>query len=171
MEQENIERMGRAEPREARGEAREARGEVREARGEARGEARAEVRGGAKHSLKSTLEEMASQIEGLLCIAVAGSDGVAISTYVPSGSMVNSELAAAQLAAIFRMSRATADKLKAGEVEDNLLTSAAGQILIKPLNTESYLAIVASRDAPLGIIRLAIKSYAGAVEQSLGKVG
>ncbi len=170
MEQENIERMGRAEPREARGEAREARGEAREVRGEAR-EVRGEARGGAKHSLKSTLEEMAAQIEGLLCIAVAGSDGVAISTYVPSGSMVNSELAAAQLAAIFRMSRATADKLKAGEVEDNLLTSAAGQILIKPLNAESYLAIVASRDAPLGIMRLAIKSYAGAVEQSLGKVG
>jgi len=166
MEQENIERMGRAEPR---GEAREARGEAREAKGEAR-EARGETKPGGKHSLKSTLEEMAAQIDGLLCIAVAGSDGVAISTYVPSGSMVNSELAAAQLAAIFRMSRATADKLKAGEVDDNLLTSAAGQILIKPLNAESYFAIVASRDAPLGIMRLAVKSYAGAIEEALGKV-
>jgi len=159
MEQENIERMGRAEPREAR-----------ETRGEARGEAKGETRSGTKHSLKSTLEEMGAQVEGLICIAVAGSDGVAISTYVPSGSVVNSELAAAQLAAIFRMSRATADKLKAGEVEDNLLTSATGQILIKPLNAESYLAIVASRDAPLGIIRLAVKSYAGAIEQALGRV-
>ena len=158
MEQENIERMGRAEPK-------------GEARGEAKEEAKGEAKPGAKHSLKSTLEEMADQIEGLLCIAVAGSDGVAISTHVPSGSMINSELAAAQLAAIFRMSRATADKLKAGEVEDNLLTSAAGQILIKPLNAESYLAIVASRDAPLGIIRLVVKSYASGVEQALGKVG
>jgi len=157
MEQENIERLGKAEPR-----------EVREVRGEERGTR--ETKSGTKHSLKSILEEMAAQIEGLLCIAVAGSDGVAISTYVPSGSMVNSELAAAQLAAIFRMSRATADKLKAGEVEDNLLTSAAGQILIKLLNTDSYLAIVASRDAPLGIIRLALKSYSGAIEEALGRV-
>ena len=160
MEQENIERMGRAEPKaEAKAEP----------KAEVKAEARAE-RGETKHSLKSILDEMADQIEGLLCIAVAGSDGVAISTHVPSGSMINSELAAAQLAAIFRMSQATADKLKAGEVEDNLLTSAAGQILIKPLNAESYLAIVTSRDAPLGIMRLVIKSYAGAVEEALGKV-
>ena len=162
MEQENIERMGKAE---AKAEAKA------EPKAEPKAEAKAEPRPESKQSLKSLLVEMAEQIDGVLCIAVAGSDGVAISTHVPSGSMINGELAAAQLAAIFRMSRATSDKLKAGEVEDNLLTSAAGQILIKPLNTESYLAIVTSKDAPLGIMRLVIKSYAGKVEQALGKVG
>ncbi len=125
---------------------------------------------GAGGNLNSILEEMAGQVDGLLCIAVAGSDGVAISSYVPPGSMLNAELAAAQLAAIFRISRTTSDKLKAGDLEDNLLTSTAGQILIRPLGQESYLAIVTTRDAPLGIVRLVVKSYASRVEQALGRV-
>lgn len=125
---------------------------------------------GAGGNLNSILEEMAGQVDGVLCIAVAGSDGVAISSYVPPGSMLNAELAAAQLAAIFRISRTSADKLKAGDLEDNLLTSTAGQILIRPLGQESYLAIVTTKDAPLGIVRLVIKSYASRVEQALGRV-
>jgi len=125
---------------------------------------------GAGGNLNSILEEMAGQVDGVLCIAVAGSDGVAMSSYVPSGSMLNAELAAAQLAAIFRISRTSADKLKAGDLEDNLLTSTAGQILIRPLGQESYLAIVTTKDAPLGIVRLVIKSYASRVEQALGRV-
>jgi predicted regulator of Ras-like GTPase activity (Roadblock/LC7/MglB family) len=125
---------------------------------------------GAGGNLNSILEEMAGQVDGVLCIAVAGSDGVAMSSYVPSGSMLNAELAAAQLAAIFRISRTSADKLKAGDLEDNLLTSTAGQILIRPLGQESYLAIVTTKDAPLGIVRLVIKSYASRVEHALGRV-
>ena len=125
---------------------------------------------GAGGNLNSILEEMAGQVDGLLCIAVAGSDGVAISSYVPPGSMLNAELAAAQLAAIFRISRTTADKLKAGDLEDNLFTSTEGQVLIRPLGQESYLAIVTTKDAPLGIVRLVIKSYASRVEQALGRV-
>lgn len=125
---------------------------------------------GARGNLNSILEEMAEQVDGLLCIAVAGSDGVAISSYVPPGSMLNAELAAAQLAAIFRIARTSADKLKAGDLEDNLFTSTAGQILIRPLGQESYLAIVTTRDAPLGIVRLVVKSYASRVEQALGRV-
>lgn len=125
---------------------------------------------GAKGNLNSLLEEMAGQVDGLLCIAVAGSDGVAISSYVPPGSMLTAELAAAQLATIFRIARTSSDKLKAGELEDNLLTSTTGQILIKPLGQESYLAMVTTRDAPLGIVRLVVKSYASRVEQALGKV-
>jgi len=125
---------------------------------------------GATGNLNSLLEEMAEQVDGLLCIAVAGSDGVAISSYVPPGSMLTAELAAAQLATIFRIARTSADKLKAGELEDNLLTSTAGQILIRPLGQESYLAMVTTRDAPLGIVRLVVKSYASKVEQALGKV-
>jgi len=125
---------------------------------------------GATGNLNSILEEMAGQVDGLLCIAVAGSDGVAISSYVPPGSMLTAELAAAQLATIFRIARTSSDKLKAGEFEDNLLTSTAGQILIRPLGQESYLAMVTTRDAPLGIVRLVVKSYASKVEQALGKV-
>ena len=124
---------------------------------------------GATGNLNSILKEMAEQVDGLLCIAVAGSDGVDISTYVPPGSMLNAELAAVQLASIFRISRTTSDKLKAGELEDNLLTSTAGQILIRPLGEESYLAMVTTRDTPLGIVRLVVKSYASKVEQALGK--
>lgn len=125
---------------------------------------------GATGNLNSLLEEMAGQVDGLLCIAVAGSDGVAISSYVPPGSMLTAELAAAQLATIFRIARTSSDKLKAGEFEDNLLTSTAGQILIRPLGQEAYLAMVTTRDAPLGIVRLVVKSYASKVEQALGKV-
>ena len=124
---------------------------------------------GATGNLNSILEEMAEQVDGLLCIAVAGSDGVAISSYVPHGSMLTAELAAAQLATIFRIARTSSDKLKAGEFEDNLLTSSAGQVLIRPLGEESYLAMVTTRDAPLGIVRLVVKSYISKVEQALGR--
>jgi predicted regulator of Ras-like GTPase activity (Roadblock/LC7/MglB family) len=121
----------------------------------------------ALDNIKDVLEEMAGHVEGLLGLGAVGMDGVPIATCVPSGSMLNIDLTAAQLATMFKLSRTTVDKLKAGEVEDGLLTTATSHILIKPIGDTSFLTIVVNKDTALGMLRLVAKTYSKRLVQTL----
>ena len=117
--------------------------------------------------IREILEEIAGQIDGLLSIMVIDLDGVAVVNYIPPGSMVNVELAAAQLAILIKLLKSTADRLRAGEVEDDLLTTSTTQVLIKPLVDKYYLGIMTTRDNSLGMVRLVAGAYVNNIRREL----
>lgn len=117
--------------------------------------------------IREILEEIAGRIDGLLSIMVIDLDGVAIVNYIPPGSMVNVELAAAQLAILIKLLKSTADRLRAGEVEDDLLTTSTTQVLIKPLVDKYYLGIMTTRDNSLGMVRLVAGAYVNNIRREL----
>lgn len=118
-------------------------------------------------SVKDILAELAGELDGLLGLGVMDMDGVAIATYVPSGSIISVELTAAQLAMVMRLSKSTADKLRLGELDENLLTTSSRYILTRPVGNHCYLAMVLSRDAILGMVRLIAQDYASRLYQAL----
>lgn len=120
-----------------------------------------------KENIRSVLIELASEVDGLLGLMVVDMDGVPIATHVSPGSMLNIELTAAQLAMVIRLSRLTADKLRLGELDEYLLTTPSRYILTRPIGTDCYLAMVLSRDAVLGMVRLLARSYATRLYQTL----
>ena len=122
-------------------------------------------------TVNMVLEEMAGQLDGLLGVGVVGMDGVAIATHVPSGSILNVELTTAQLATMMKLAKTTAGKLRAGEVEDDLLTTATNHVLIKPLNDNCYLGLVTDKNASLGMVRLVAKAYVNRLCQLLPDSG
>ena len=118
-------------------------------------------------SIKESLGELAGEIDVLLGLGVIDMDGVAIATYVPPGSVINVELTAAQLAMVMRLSKSTADKLRLGEFDENLLTTPSRYILTRPIGPDCYLAVILSRDAILGMVRLVAQDYASRLYQAL----
>jgi len=123
-----------------------------------------------KKSISSVLKELASTTEGLLGLGVMDMEGVPIAVVTPPGSSLNAELAAAQLAVVVRLCSLTADKLKLGGFDENLISTTSKYILTRPLGANFYLAMILSRDSTtLGMVRMIAKEHADQIYDALPK--
>jgi predicted regulator of Ras-like GTPase activity (Roadblock/LC7/MglB family) len=92
---------------------------------------------------------------------VVGADGEPIAAYALPGSKWNIELSAAQLAQLLKLTPTSVDKMHAGELGDNLLTTSNGYVLPQSLaDNSAWLGTATSGDAILGMVRLIAKTYA-----------
>lgn len=125
-----------------------------------------------KRSIGDVVREVASTIEGLLGVGVMDMEGVPVAVVTPSDATLNAELAAAQLAVMVRLCSSTADKLKLGDFDENLITTTSRYILTKVLTSDFYLAMILSKESTtLGMARLVAREYAAQVSQALPKFG
>jgi len=91
-------------------------------------------------------------------IEIVGSDGLSIANanYVN----IDTSAAAARFSMVARLAAKVADKLDLGDVEDDLISTNAGMVLINELGDGSYIALIGlAKDAPLGVARMLIKDY------------
>lgn len=112
--------------------------------------------------LKDLLKEMSAEIPGFEAAAVAGMDGLAIAEYRAAPDF-NLEMATAQFALVMKLVDRTIDRLKSGNVEDNLVTTDDTYILSRLLGDGSsyYLVISVEREmASLGNVRLMTRNFA-----------
>lgn len=123
-----------------------------------------------KRSIGDVVKEVASTTEGLLGVGVMDMEGVPVAVVTPPGATLNAELAAAQLAVVVRLCSLTADKLKLGDFDENLITTASKYILTKVLTSDFYLAMILSKESTtLGMARLVVREHAAHVYQALPK--
>lgn len=123
-----------------------------------------------KRSIGDVVKEVASTTEGLLGVGVMDMEGVPVAVVTPPGATLNAELAAAQLAVVVRLCSLTADKLKLGDFDENLITTASKYILTKALTSDFYLAMILSKESTtLGMARLVVREHAAQVCQALPK--
>jgi len=123
-----------------------------------------------KRSIGDVVKEVASTTEGLLGVGVMDMEGVPVAVATPPGATLNAELAAAQLAVVVRLCSLTADKLKLGDFDENLITTASKYILTKALTSDFYLAMILSKESTtLGMARLVVREHAAHVCQALPK--
>jgi len=121
-------------------------------------------------SISSVLKDLAGTTEGLQGMGVMDMEGVPIAVVTPPGSSLNAELAAAQLAVVVRLCSLTADKLKLGGFDENLITTASKYILTRPLGANFYLAMILSKDSTtLGMVRMIAKEHADQIYEALPK--
>ena len=123
-----------------------------------------------KRSIGDVVKEVASTTDGLLGVGVMDMEGVPVAVVTAPGATLNAELAAAQLAVVVRLCSLTADKLKLGDFDENLITTASKYILTKALTPDFYLAMILSKESTtLGMARLVAREHAAQVCQALPK--
>ncbi len=120
--------------------------------------------------LNDLLKEMAGEIPGFIATDVVGMDGISIAGYTADPAF-NAEAASAQFALVMKLVQKTVDMLKAGEFEDNLVTTDKAYILTRMLGDGSYyLGVAVDRNAAsLGNLRMIARQYTDALWSAIPK--
>ena len=110
--------------------------------------------------MQEVLADLSGEATGLFASAVVGMDGLPVAEFAKKS--VDIESFSAQMTLLIKLVDTTTKKVKAGKVEDYLLTTDKAYLLIRFLgNSEYYLGIGAVREASnLGKLRLYSRIYA-----------
>ncbi len=105
------------------------------------------------------LTSLSGEVSGYLSSALVGIDGINLASHTVGALDPDNE--SAQITTLIRLVDASVDKLGAGVLEDNLLTTEKSYILMRFLpGKEYFLAIAANRkEGNLGNLRLMSKMY------------
>ncbi len=122
--------------------------------------------------LNDLLQEMAQEIPGLISTDVVGMDGLSIAHYATSPEF-DAEAASAQFALVMKLVQKTIGQLKAGTVEDNLVTTNHAYVITRFLgNGTYYLSIAVNKEtASLGNVRLVSRQYANLLWDAIPRPG
>ncbi len=110
--------------------------------------------------LDNTLKDLSEQVDGFIAASVVGMDGFGVGQYTKSKN-VDIDTINAQMTMFIKLVDTSVDKLEAGAIEDNLLTTDKAYLLMRFLDDKSYyLGIAADRKkANLGNIRLVSRVF------------
>jgi predicted regulator of Ras-like GTPase activity (Roadblock/LC7/MglB family) len=113
------------------------------------------------------LKEMSNEITGYIASALVGMDGINLASNAKA--KVDADAISGQMTVLLKLIDVSVEKLGAGEVEDNLTTTEAAYLLMRPLpGKQYYLGMVADRKTGnLGNMRLISKTYAERVSKAM----
>lgn len=114
------------------------------------------------------LKEMSGEITGFAACALVGMDGINLASYARAKGM-DPDLISAQMTMLLKLVDTSIEKIKAGQIEDDLVTTANAYILMRFLPGKSYyLGIAADRKTGnLGNVRLISRTYADRLAKAL----
>jgi predicted regulator of Ras-like GTPase activity (Roadblock/LC7/MglB family) len=110
--------------------------------------------------LDDLLKEMSGEVTGYITSALVGLDGIPVATHANPQMEVPGSLSA-QMTTLLKMVQDSVDKLGAGEVEDDLVTTEYTYILMRYLpGRQYYLVLVTYRKiGNLGNMRLVSRNF------------
>ena len=113
------------------------------------------------------LSSLAGEVSGYTASALVGIDGINIASH--TAGQMDTENVSAQITTLFRLVDASVDKLGAGVLEDNLLSTERVYVLMRFLpGKEYFLAIAANRkEGNLGNLRLMSKMYTDQLSKAM----
>ncbi len=114
------------------------------------------------------LKEIANEVTGCVGCALTGIDGLNLAVHSRAKNM-DLDVVSAQMAMLFKLVDTSIEKIKAGQIEDNLLTTSNVYVLMRFLPGKNYfLGIAADRKTGnLGNMRLISKTYADRLAKAL----
>ena len=117
--------------------------------------------------LDDILKEMSTDVSGYVSSIVAGMDGLNIAQH--SLDRANPETISAQLTLLVKLVDTSVGKLKAGELEDELVTTERNYVLMRYLPGKQYfLGMAIDRKASnLGNLRLMSRIYADRISKAM----
>ncbi len=118
--------------------------------------------------LDNVLKEMGEQTEGFIAAAVVGMDGINIASY-SRNKKADTEAVGAQMTVLLKLVDTTVNKLGAGVIEDNLLTTESAYLLMRFLKDRGfYLGLAADRKTgKLGNMRLNSRIYGDRLSKAM----
>jgi predicted regulator of Ras-like GTPase activity (Roadblock/LC7/MglB family) len=120
--------------------------------------------------LDNILKDLSEQVDGFIATGVVGMDGFGIGQYTKSNKL-DIDTINAQMTMFIKLVDTSVNKLGAGTIEDNLLTTDKAYLLVRFLEDKSYyLGIAADRKkANLGNMRLVSRVFSERLAQAMPK--
>ncbi len=114
------------------------------------------------------LKEMAGEISGFAGCALVGMDGINLASYSRAKGL-DPDLISAQMTMLLKLVDTSIEKIKAGQIEDDLVTTANTYLLNRFLPGKGYyLGIAVDRKTGnLGNMRLISRTYADRLAKAL----
>ena len=118
--------------------------------------------------LKSSVEE----VDGGLASVVMGFDGISVEEYVvqPTGAdgvPVDVQTLGVEYSSALTEVRRTAEALASGSVQEVAVTTDGALVLLRPVNSEYFVALVLSKDGNFGKGRYVLRRAARAIAQEM----
>ncbi|MBT1071702.1 roadblock/LC7 domain-containing protein [Pelotalea chapellei] len=112
-------------------------------------------------SLKDTLNGTIVHVEGALAAYVMAYDGIAIDEVVKSDSGFDLQLLSVEYATVLRGIKRTVEVVKAGQMEEVIVTTSSLIVIMRVLNDELFLVLIMAKDGNFGKARymLRLKSF------------
>ena len=114
------------------------------------------------------LKEMSGEITGFAACALVGMDGINLASYTRAKGM-DPDVISAQMTMLLKLVDTSIEKIKAGQIEDDLVTTANAYILMRFLPGKNYYVGIAAdrKTGNLGNMRLISRTYADRLAKAL----
>lgn len=111
--------------------------------------------------LKYTLNGIIAHVDGALAACVMAYDGIAIDEVIQQDTGLDLQLLTVEHATVLRDIRRTVEVVKAGEMEEVVVTTSTLIVIMRALNDELFTVLIMARDGNLGKGRymLRLKSF------------
>ncbi len=119
-------------------------------------------------AIEQVLREFRNELGSeFLATNVVGMDGLLIATEA-AGAPVDVEAGAARFAMVMKLAAKVSERMKLGDVDDNLITTDKVFVLTRFLGDGSYFwGVLVSKEATLGVVRLLMREYADRLWQAI----
>jgi len=120
-------------------------------------------------NMNDILKELSGQVPGFIATTVVGMDGLGIAEY--AAGPVDVESINAQMTLLYKLVDSSVAKLKAGVIEDYLLTTEKAYLLIRSLSDRNYYLGIATdrKSGNVGNMRLNSRLYADRLSKAMPK--
>jgi uncharacterized protein len=103
-------------------------------------------------ALKKSVQELCNSISGVESAVLETYDGLVLASTLPTGP--EEEIIAAVSTATQAAVNRVVKELKQGDIQNTIVLSTSGQIVITDIGGKALLAVIAKRDANLGLISI-----------------
>lgn len=124
-------------------------------------------------SFRDILKSSVEAVDGGLASVVMGFDGISVEEYVvqPTGTdggvPVDVQTLGVEYSSALTEVRRTAEALASGSVQEVAVTTDGALVLLRPVNSEYFVALVLSKDGNFGKGRYVLRRAARAIAQEM----
>jgi len=116
---------------------------------------------------RRVLKNLQEMVPGAVAATFAGTDGIGIALYHVDPNY-DSAVADAELAGLLQVAGRAGESLGLGEVEESILTTPKGTVVLKGVGKEFYIGLLLQGPSPnLGLARLHLRRVAAELAQSI----
>lgn len=108
-------------------------------------------------SLKVMMEDLLQSVSGGLAIMVMGYDGIPVTEVVLESTSCDVHLLSAGYAAIFKQIRHSVELVKAGEMEEVLITSSLARAVMRRMSDDLFIILILSHEGNVGKARYMLR--------------
>ena len=118
-------------------------------------------------SFRDILKSSVDSVDGGAAAVVMGFDGIAVEEYKRDGTSVDVQTLGVEYSSALTEVRRTAESLAAGAVQEVAVVTDGALVLLRPVNTDYFLALVLDKNGNFGKGRYVLRRAARAIAQEM----